>query len=118
MPTWNAVDGLIHALSLAGDTHSLADVVRQVEAGEAQVWQSDNAVIVTEVKDAPRKRIIHFWLAAGKLDEVIALSREVLAWAKSIGCERATLVGRKGWVRALRNEGWGEELVMMGREVV
>lgn len=72
---------------------------------------------MTQLIDEPQMRVCHFWLAAGELGGVVALSRKVLGWAKDNGCARATLAGRRGWVRALASEGWQEELTLMGREV-
>ena len=109
--------GLALALEYAGGTHTLEDVAEMVKAGRAQVWTAENACIVTEVQDFPRKRVLHFWLATGDLGLVIALSRDVLDWGKSIGCASATLSGRRGWEKVLASEGWSPMLYTMGREV-
>lgn len=105
------------ALDRGGGTHDLEDLAQQIRDGSAQLWVEDGACLVTEVQDTPRKRVLRFWLAAGELEPVVALSRKVLAWGKEQGCEMATLVGRRGWVRALRDEGWSESLTVMTREV-
>lgn len=109
--------GLAKALEYAGGTHTIEDLLDQIKRGDAQLWTSENACIVTEVQDFPRKRVLHFWLAAGGLHPVIALSRDVLDWSKSIGCASATLTGRRGWEKVLASEGWSPMLYTMGREV-
>ena len=110
--------GLTEALERGGSTHTLDDVLKQVERGDAQLWTTEGAVIVTEVSDTPQKRVIHFWLATGELESVIGLSHKILEWAKdTMGCEQATLAGRKGWTRALATEGWHPMLVVMGRDL-
>lgn len=111
------LEKLQRALDMGGGTHTIGDVAAQVADGAAQVWIEDGACLVTEVQDTPRRRVLRFWLAAGELEPVIALSRKVLAWGKEQGCEMATLTGRRGWVRALRDEGWSESLTVMTREV-
>lgn len=112
------ISGVEAALAYGGQTHTAGDVVRAILAGEAQLWANDDdALIVSEIHDHPRARVLHFWLAAGDLEPVIALSRRVLEWGRSVGCTRATLAGRKGWVRALASEGWAPELVVMGRDI-
>lgn len=111
------VRGLKEALQYSGGTHTLGDVLQRVTEDHAQLWETENAAIVTEVYDYPRQRVVHFWLATGELHAVIELSNHVLEWAKRIGCERATLAGRRGWVRALADEGWEPMLTLMGREV-
>ena len=109
--------GLREALRRGGDTHTVEDVLAQIEAGEAQLHTWEDSVIVTEIHDTPRMRVCHFWLAAGKLDEVVSLSRIVLEWAKRQGCTRATMAGRRGWEMVLQSEGWKAELTLMGRAI-
>lgn len=111
------VAGVSQALQHGGDTYSLDDLVIEIEEGRAQLWRSENAVIVTEINDTPQKRVLHFWIATGDLDEVIALSETAIEWGREQGCVRATLAGRRGWVRALADHGWSEQLTVMGREI-
>lgn len=112
-----AIHGLEQALEYSGGTHDMADVLDQVEEGKAQMWKRRSAVIVTEIHQYPRQKVCHFWLATGELSDVIGLHREIVAWAKAEGCDRATLAGRKGWVKALRDEGWNHGLVLMDKEL-
>jgi len=110
-------EGLVDALSHGGETYTLGDVADLIDAGKAQVWRADRAMIVTQINDAPRKRVLHFWLATGKLKDVITLSEEVIEWGRTKGCTMATLSGRRGWVKALADHGWSEQLTVMGREI-
>ena len=106
------------ALALGGDTHDVDDVLDQISRGDAQLWLSDGALIVTEVYDTPMVRELRFWLACGDLQPVIELSHKVLDWGKNEkGCTQATLTGRKGWVKALAAEGWEASMVVMGRKL-
>lgn len=109
--------GIEAALDRAGRTHSLGDVIRQVIAGQAQIWETDGALIVTEIHEAPRARVLHFWVATGELDAVVALSEVVLEWGARNGCSQATLAGRKGWERVLAGAGWSPRLTLMGRSI-
>lgn len=110
------LDKLERAIERDGG-YTLGDVLRAVQEERAQWWESDGAVIVSQVHDEPRRRVVHLWFAAGDLEEVIQLSGRVQDWARSIGCTRATLTGRKGWMRVLESEGWGYEQTLMGREI-
>lgn len=113
-----AAQGLQEALEHARGTHTLEDVLAQVEAGEAQLWRAPGAVIVTEIKQTPRRKVVHFWLATGDMRAVLDLHKMILAWAQEEhGCDLATLSGRRGWVRALRDEGWDEATTVMAREL-
>lgn len=109
--------GLAEALERGGGTHTVEDLIRQIAEGDAQLHWLRNSAIVTEINDTPRKRVCHFWLATGDLDDVLALSEMVLEWAKRMGCTQATLAGRRGWERVLASEGWTPALTLMQREI-
>ena len=108
------LSGLKKALELSGGTHTLEDMAEQVRTGKSQVWSTENACIVTEINDTPRKRVLHFWLATGDLDAVRELSESVLVWGKQQGCDMATLIGRRGWDKAAP-ERWTPVMTVMTR---
>lgn len=102
------------ALRYAGDTHSVDDVAAMIDAGHAQLWPGPSSLIVSEIVVSPRHKTLHFFLAAGRLAEVKALSKIVLDWGRQQGCTRASLVGRKGWSRVLPE--WSvSDLILMQR---
>lgn len=110
--------GLRRALAIAGDTHSVEDVMQQIIRGEALLWYSDEALVVTEVMDTPQERLLRFWLATGKLSSVIELSEKACVWGRKIGCTRAIFAGRRGWARVLPKHGWHDaKLVHMERRL-
>ena len=111
------IEGLEAALRFGGSTHSIADVVQQTLAGDAQLWVEPDAVIVTEVLQMPNARVLNFWLAAGKRAALLPLHRRVLTWGKSIGCDRAVMVGRSGWERILRDDGWAPSSIVLERKL-
>ena len=94
------------ALEYGGGTHRLDDVVRMLKAGEAQLWENEGGVIVTEVNDYPLRKAIHYWLLAGELRDVLALEHEINPWAVEQGCTVATACGRRGWSRVAAPTGW------------
>lgn len=97
--------------------HSLGDVLELVSDEKAQIWEAPNAVLVTQVHEYPKGRVLHFWLAGGDLDEVVKLSHTAMDWGRSVGCVRATLTGRRGWKKVLAEQGWSEEATMLGRSL-
>ena len=110
--------GLEKALEHSLGTHTVGDVVAQILAGNAQLWEDEDALIVTEVQVHPRKRVLHIWLATGDMDACIALHHRILRWAQEEqGCELATLAGRRGWERVLGSEGWTPRLSLMAKEI-
>lgn len=90
-----------------------------VEQGRAQFWPGPNSVLITEVVDHPRKKVLHFFLAAGNLRELNAMYPGVERWGKEQGCTAATLSGRKGWERvpASNRAGWQVKQVLMQKEL-
>ena len=115
MINWYEV--LEDALHYAGSTHTVEDVLDEVERGDAQIWTSDDAVIVSEIYDYPEATVLHYWLAGGELQGVIELGRKVLAWGAEQGCTRASLNGRRGWAKALAAEQFVPETVIFTRDI-
>lgn len=101
--------GIAEALDRCGDPASVADVAMAVADRRAQVWGDERALIITQLV----RPYVHFWVATGEMERVIELQREIRAWARGKGYTRATLTGRRGWVRALATEGWRERAVLM-----
>lgn len=112
-----AQDGLQAALDVAGNTHTLGDVMGMILTGRAQLWESEEAVIVSEVHESPRVKAVHLWLATGTIAGVTDLSEVVLEWAKSVGCTSATITGRKGWEKVGAPLGWRPLYSVLGREL-
>lgn len=113
----SVVHGLEIALAHGGDTHSVEDVLQQIERGDARLWLGEDALIVTEIHDYPQRKVLHFWLATGEIASVVALSNTILAEGKKMGCAQATLAGRKGWERVLGADGWSPMLRVMSKEI-
>ena len=105
------------ALAHGGGTHSVEDVLDQIERGDAQLWTEQDALIVTEIHDYPQKKVLHFWLATGEIASVVSLSNHILAEGKKMGCDQATLAGRKGWERVLGSAGWSPMLQVLSKEI-
>jgi len=95
------------ALDHSGNTHSLADVARLVAADEARLWVGKHSALVTEINNFPRARVLSLWLAGGDLNELTNDLRPAAeAWGFAQGCTRSAILGRDGWVRALRGSGY------------
>lgn len=90
------------ALVHANGTHTLGDVKASVIRRDARFWAGRNAAMVTEVNDYPQFKALNFWLAGGDLAELRDEMRPAAeAWAKTLGCRYAAVIGRLGWARAL-----------------
>lgn len=85
-------------------THEFEDVASAIMAGKMQLWPASSGCLVTEIKEYPRKKVIHLLFAGGKLADVLKMTDDALDWAKSLGCTMALAEGRKGWGRAYESE--------------
>jgi hypothetical protein len=95
------------ALARSGGTHTLDDVREAIISHKAQLWWGNNSVIITEIETTPRKKILRFWLAGGEIEEIETMYPLIAEWGRSLGCDRAVIVGRKGWERSfLKEDGW------------
>lgn len=101
-------DALAYACGADGvPTHTVDDVLAMIADGHAQCWPGPTSVIVTEIIDHPRRRVLHFFLTGGVMRELEAMTPLVLAWGKQQGCDVASLIGRPGWHRSfLARSGW------------
>ena len=105
---------LREALAHAGDTYTLEDINDGVASGRFQEWSAGRSVIITELRETPRVRSIHFFLAAGDLRELKPLAELALQWGREQGAQRASFIGRFGWLKSfVRDLGFTERGVLM-----
>lgn len=96
------------ALDIGGNTHTVEDVAQELLDGKAQLWIHGEGMVITTVEDWPQKRILRFWLAAGKLDDILVMGDYIYQWGREQGCTEAGITGRRGWVKPLATQGWKE----------
>lgn len=98
------------ALALPFSTHNLQDVIDALRAGDMQAFYNDDAIVITEVCQTPRRRFINIFMAAGSLEGVYALTPQVRAFATSTGVtEPIQMIGRPGWGPHLKKRGWKKQ---------
>jgi hypothetical protein len=109
------------ALEHAGNLHTFEDVQILVQHDRLQVWASPSggSILLTELIDLPSGVALHYFLAAGRLTEIVALRPKVLRWARAANATREIITGRKGWERILRrlDTGWSEPQIQMVRTI-
>lgn len=97
-------------------THTLGDVAKAIVDGKAQHWKGRRSEIVTEIQVFPTMKICRIWLAGGEIKELVGeMLPSVEAWAKSKGCDRIQILGRKGWVRVLKD--YSEPYSVLEKEI-
>lgn len=94
------------ALVYAHGTHDEWDVLKMIHDHEAVFWPFERSVAVTEFRDFPKMRAMHFWLCGGDMKELMQKLPEVEAWGASQGATRFTTAGRPGWQRVMKRYGY------------
>ena len=106
------------ALEYCGGTHTFADVVSGLVAGDMQLWATEKAAVVTELQMSPQYRSCHFFLAGGDMNELAHFQRVIGEWAKAQGCRQLTIAGRRGWERTfLKDEGYTPKWTTFSKEL-
>lgn len=55
------------------------------------------------------------WLGGGSIGGLRKIEQQVEVWAKSMGAQRLTILGRRGWLRALT--GWRELAALIAKDL-
>jgi hypothetical protein len=110
---------LLRALAYTGGTHTLDDVWEGIKEGRLQLWMGPHSVMVTEVQATPQFRVLHFFLAAGRMEELEVMYPSVMEWGKTeMQCAKASLAGRPGWARSFLNKsGWTTSHLVLTKEI-
>ena len=91
---------LERAIAYSDGDYTLEEVRERCESGEFQFWPGRQGCVVTMLATYPRtKACISLFTAGDDPDELVAIYKCIMAWAKSIGCSRLTGYGRPGWAR-------------------
>ena len=106
-------DALADVLAKSGENYTIADLEDELARGRAQIWIGERCVMVTTMPREPEGLCLHVWLAAGDLADILKIEPGVAAWGRAMGCNYASIIGRKGWDRILKHVGFhrvGQEL--------
>jgi hypothetical protein len=97
--------------ALEGTFHTLQDVVQAVASGRAQFWPGKQAAMVTEIDTISETKVLRVWIAGGDMEELKAMAPGIESWARLNECREVLVEGRKGWERALKDQGYSPWLV-------
>lgn len=106
----NAPDWAVAALKYAGGTHSIKDLKALFLANQTTMISCGKSALICEVKNYPRKRALHVFLAGGLLGEIMSISDTLDSVAQLLDCSSISIAGRTGWGPTLKEFGyrpWG-----------
>jgi len=105
------------ALAYSGGTHDFRDVVDAVMTGHMQFWEAPKGCAITEVITFPKKKVLHIFLAAGEMQQIVDMDESAVEWAKSIGCDAVSIAGRRGWKKVLEHKGYEEQFTTLAKDI-
>lgn len=107
------------AEALDPDFYPITFVDEALLSGRAQIFTSDHAAMVAELKDYPGgARVVHCLVAAGRMEEIVdAIRPQVEAWGMRNGCRHAIVESRAGWMKILKPHGYAVHQVAVMKEL-
>lgn len=94
------------AIDEMSDRFEINDVLKLLEDRKAQLFvfmeTKPLAACVTTIEGTQSHKWLRvMWGGGSELNKWKHLLAGIEQWAKSLGCERSVIYGRKGWVKAL-----------------
>jgi len=113
----SAAPMLQRALDRGQGQFTLGDIKDRVMEGELQLWHGEGYAAVTEVLNYPQRRVVLVHLAGGDLAPLVEAEGDLVKFARAVEATGIEIIGRKGWVKALRDRGYQETAVHLFKEV-
>ncbi len=105
------------ALEYSGGTHTFDDIVAGVYSGHMQFWPADKGCAITEIITFPRKKVLHVFLAAGEMNQIVDMDDSAEKFAIANGCSAMSIAGRRGWKKVLAEKGYEESFTTLTKEI-
>lgn len=97
---------------LEGSPLTMVDLLKAIANG-AILWPGKKAAMVTEIGPFGDGKAISVLSAGGDMEELRQMALGVEAMGRMNGCSFALVEGRKGWERALKNDGYVFQSVVL-----
>ena len=105
----------------SGGRYTADDYFDAIFAKKQQLWIAWEdkhivAVCITEIINYPQSKVLNVPILAGhQIERWIGFLAHIEAWAKSEGCTKIEMAGRKGWSKFLND--WLETGVILEKEI-
>jgi len=104
------------ALSISGNLFTLDDIKEHLSDGRMQGHVEGDTWALTQIHDWPQRRTVNIMYVVGSVENSITLEAKIEEWAKKVGANLITAVGRDGWWER-RTPGWKKVGVMYSKEI-
>jgi hypothetical protein len=109
---------IVAALSYNGGEQTLDDVKSGLANGSMHLWPGRDSVILTEIAETPRMKVLNFIIGGGDLNELEQMVPPIEDWAKAQGVDQMALFGRRGWARSfLASMGYSPRWVVLVKDI-
>lgn len=110
---WPEVEPLLlKGIGFWGDYYDIDDLKTACIKGKMQLWvaleeREIHMVMLTMLVIYPKRKLLRYFYIGGKrLKDVMYYNPNVVKWAREHGASGDELIGRDGWIRALRRLGF------------
>jgi hypothetical protein len=113
---WDDVKHFVQvALDKTEGEIGLKDVYKSILDKDMQLWTLNDegpypiGALVTQIINYPQKKACRYVTLGGDVHgDFDVITKIIERWAKSNGCERMEIIGRKGWTKSLKKLGYAE----------
>ena len=105
------------SLEYAHGSYTYDDVVAGIMQGRFQFYTHKRSYVICETQNMPHYSIYHAFLAGGDMEEVLEIHEALVPVAKRVGAKYATMNGRLGWTKPLKEVGWEARYVVYYKEL-
>lgn len=88
-----------------GGLYTFDDVMQCLHEGKMQSFAEGNTLVITQVHDFPRKRVLELAYILGDFDALATIEKRVQEYKEEIGAHFVIGTGRMGWLRK-NTGGW------------
>lgn len=108
---------LDRALQSAGYTHTLQDIIDEINAGTMQSFVFRDSWAVTCILDTPRRRVLEIFMAVGRLRDMPELEHRITEYARENDVTLMRTYGRFGFKATAKNLGWRSVQTVFTKEL-
>jgi hypothetical protein len=94
------------------DMYNLSDIKEKIHQGEFHIWGGKNSVMITEIVEFPRVKVLNLLFCGGDYKELETMLPSFEQFARHFGCKRIYGGGRKGWLRKIKHLGFEQEYMV------